>query len=350
MNAEQVYLLTVLFYVGSIGYQYLIPISNIVGMLLNTVTLIVLFNPTLKGHMYKYLIAKTIIEMLTQFSSAMTFLISCERCGGLIYLYSTRVIKIVFLHYGNSFAYTMASIVEISMSYDRLRIFNMNSRYLMRINFNYLIILTVSFSALVNIPLLFSRSIINIAHTSAVIFTDIPSEFGQSTAFTIYVNMMNVIQAFVPLIALTILNTLVAIEFRKYLNRNKNLRKTNNHSNLSRSTNSQINRRGNNPTNEAISATRPNSTNSEIANKKFTLMILITSSLFTLTRLYNSGIFVWTQILNSTLAAFNGPYLIFTYFGFQFLYFYFASNIFIYIACNRNFKNCFIRLICCRRN
>jgi hypothetical protein len=356
------YRLAVLYYVATIGYQYLIPISNLVGLIPNAISLIVLFNRELKGDMYKYLIAKTMIEMATQISSATTFMISCERCG-LILLYSTRVIKIVFLHFMNSFCYTMSSIVEIAMSYDRLRIFKINSNYLIKVNFNYLIIVTVSISALLNIPIFFSRSIINIPGTSDK-FTDIPSQFGQSAIFTIYVNMLNVIQVLVPLAALSVLNVLVAIEYRKYIKRQKRLRMTSAAPNLTsesltsafKSNNRAKNipestKNPSNVNNITSNNTNQNSaTNSSNSNKKFTSMVLITSSLFALTRLYNSVIFIWTQIFNSRLADFDGPYLIFTYFGFQFLYLYFASNLIIYTFCNKNFKKCLIKLICCCRN
>jgi hypothetical protein len=362
---EDSFQLAVIYYVFTIGYQYIFTISCGIGIVINLICLIVLMSPSLSGDMYKYLLMKTIAEMVTLFSSFSNIFSTCRTCP-FFQSYASALISIIIVSFSNSTSYTCSAFCEIILSYDRLKLFKRNSKLMPTLNFKFTCIGIVSISILVNIPILFSKNVISIRGAENK-YIDMQNEFGTSTLYSCYTLLLNVLQTILPLLILITLNTIVTFEFRRYLNRKRTMKfhvtnltfNKRNSSSTAKSTIVLSELHKSKTRNEKLPSTIATSINNthptieeaarisrknEENNLKFTSMILVSSSLFALSRLIECIPFVWLYINQLKGVKFDGIRAIFTYFAFQLTFIHFSTNIFIYVFFNRNFKKAFFKL------
>jgi hypothetical protein len=345
-NADFAHQLQIFFFVYSIGYQYVMTISCSIGFIVGFICLAVLVNPKLKGDMYKLLILKTLVEIILQLAGMTNIFVTCSICT-FVQSYWARLVKIIFTHYLISTFYTCSSLIEIALSYDRLKIFKRNSKYLPNVNFYYLSICIILGSILLNIPVLFSLTIVSIPGTQNQ-FTDVQSEFGRGAFFSVYLNIINALQVFIPLLILIVIDSLVAVEFKKYVNKKKRIANQLNTPTIMNETKNSFEKQTSNPTIQQKKSTeviiRKSQTQKE-SNKRFTLMVLISSSLFIFVRLFNAITIIWNQTNQANKVAFDARLLIIAYFSFQITFFYMISNIFTYFIFNKSFRKCMMNLI-----
>jgi hypothetical protein len=344
---EIAYQQTISFIVFTIGSQYVMIVNCGVGLVLNSICLLVLLSLKIKGDMYKYIILKTIVEMLTLFSSFMSLFTRCQSCitnGN----FSAVLIRIIFVEYLNNAAYTCSGFCEIALSYDRLRLFKENSKWMPNIRFRTIACLSLALSALISVPFVFKRRPGREPGTTEA------SDFSRTAIYSYYVIFINVIQVFLPLIVLIILNSLVAYEFKLYMKR-KTRFIGQSRTTVDAQTDEKSKISDANPQALKLQPTSTLNTNNSDAvniakNKKkvlsekefnFTSMILISSSLFTFTRLVQGIAAIGSIINDSNQVRFSAFFIVLTYLAYQLAFIYFSSSIFIYTMFNKNFRDGF---------
>jgi hypothetical protein len=331
---------------------YSIPIVSLIGFFLNIVCLIVLLSPKLKGDTYKYLIFKTISHLIFQFATALTPMYRCTQCA----VVSSLIVNI--FRFGLNFCVinvvsTYANLSEIALTYDRLYLLKQqHSKFLIKLPAFYTLIAFILIGIIANIPTFFAFGVGFNPNNNAYSFAR--TVFGLTSEFITYLFVFNLVQSLVVFIVLIFVNLLVTYEFKKYINRKKNLtnvnaqtiKLTNKKSETKRSTIAEANTsfslnlaKDRNSTkhecnlNAKMSTVKINQNQNESAELKFTLMIIISCALYSVTRLF--------QYLNTSSTPLGIPFPIGTYLNYLSFFsttLYYTINIFIYLIFNKNFR------------
>jgi hypothetical protein len=360
-----------------IAYIYLAPIVSLIGFIFNIGCIIVLAHPKLSGDSYKYLIFKTLVHLVVLATTTGLPISNCATCPvsqtlfGIIY-------RIYVLSFFSNAMNTCATLIEIVLSYDRLLLLKQRTKYLKKLSVKYSLGIVVLVGIGLNLPYLLLFRIEVRENGTRVVGIGIVS----LEAVNFYFIFLNIFQSLVSFIILAILNTLVTIEFRKYMNKKNKLLSSKNKSNqmeprktiaieenketsnfqyrLSLSTTKMHEMRRSSRINskyplEHLVQNRKPTVISQIsktilkneeskrnsADKKFTMMIIISSLFYSVTRFALFISIFYSQLLqlirvNSSLTGTIGSML--SYLAYLLTIIYFGSNFFIYISFNKMFR------------
>jgi hypothetical protein len=332
-------------YVNTIGYLYLIPIISVFGVFLNILCIALLCSKSLKGDIYKYLMLKTVSELIIVILGAMLPYSNCINClsfqtlGAQIYrLYGISII--------NSMAFTVSMLSELAISYDRLIIFKKYSSCLPKIKFKYACVGILTISVGIYVPFLFGSIVARIDNQPDR-WQVINTTFGRSSASLYYSLIVSILRTIVLLILFCIVNLLVLVEYRKYkIKRALILAKTT----ITQKSNFEISKL-NKFENDNNSISNVNSVAQKRANANASKSMANSDSENTLT--YTILLCCLIYSINKTLIAMAGFFsyldliifntltpstLIITFFCRLISYFIFSSNIFILGLFNKTFK------------
>jgi hypothetical protein len=383
------------------AYMYALPVLGLLGLWLSVVCLIVLLHPKLLGDTYKLLVFKTLVHMFILAITSSSVLGNCLSCSFSI-SYMVQFYRHYFLIVANQTVVTCIALAEIALAYDRLCILmhnrtssatsnnkrknsNFKFKHIVKVPVKYILVGIIFVSVALNLPYWFAFSVALIDTRAGSIYVLMRSSFGQTAQFSSYVLALALMQSFVTLIVLILMNALVIIEFKRYMRRKSQLLNSGgagggtgvqaqpvaSKSKRIKSQKSSVNglsdiarasASANNSKREGRTAsTAPFSSSkrglkqhyhraSDVADRNFTLMILAASLCYTGVTLVSfvddvsMRLFHLIYGLQST--PFNAHLSVISYLLFTL---YFASNIFIYLRFNKTFRLCFRKIYLNRR-
>jgi hypothetical protein len=356
-----------------VGHIYIISILSIVGLLFNLLCFFVLASSRFKGDSYKYLVMKTLVHMAIQLFSTANSMYNCVTCQFAQTL-AVQLYRYVFQAFVGPAANTCGALVEMALTYDRLRAFDHRGSKA-KISSSFVPFKLGSFAILaltvvLNAPYLMAFTVKPL-DANRTIYAYAPTPLVFAVWFRVYVIVLNVLQSLVSFVALLVMNGLLLSRFKGFMRRKKGLvtfqltrtggaekEKTRGdateNGSLTLAANSgkkaTSSSRG---LNELKSVNISNSASSQRAEKQhiavelnFTRMVCASSCLFTLTRLLLLVSVLSQQIipmLALPVPAHFFPILTLTV---QLTgYVYFSSNLFVYLWFNKQFRNYFFEML-----
>jgi ABC-type multidrug transport system fused ATPase/permease subunit len=202
------------------GYVYLFPIVSVIGLIANSLCLIVLASPKLTGDTFKYQILKIAIHSMVLLVLALSPYSNCRSCPTFGTMVAT-ILRYVGLIFITGFGYTSASVAEIMLTYDQLLLFKQKSKFFVKIPFKISAIIIVGVGFFLNLPNLFAFRLQPVANSTRVSL--LPSSFGFTEFYLYYTIVINILQSLVTFAVLVVLNSLMSFEFKKYIAKKKNL-------------------------------------------------------------------------------------------------------------------------------
>jgi hypothetical protein len=335
---------------------YTIPILASVGFVLNLFCAAVLLHPRLSGDTYKYLVVKTLIHLLAQMMTSLTALTNCAACE-LSQTHGVQILRVIMAYLGNS-ASSMAALVEIFLSYHRLLMFN-NIEWLPKLRFVHAVAVTVTIGFAISMPNLFAT---HIAQPRPNRFVGVRSLVAESVAYRVYAIAFNLGQSFVSFILMLMLNALVTTEFNKYIRKksllsvrsttalsqvNSNKKKSKTGSiDMRRLSSKTISRRKATPTmlNLPESAMTQKQRQRDLAELKFTRMIIVASFCYTLTRLVQLIAAITSNIMQLQGIVNSMTVIYMTILSFSLTMIYYGSSLFFYLIFNKRIRHYFRRI------
>ena len=204
-----------------IGY-YLIPIICAIGLITNYCFLWLLSNKQLKHKIYENLRVKAFCDWMVCLVGVGYLNNECLICAKYMYnsywglFYHWSVIKIplriVLLTSNISEIYLILNRC-ISLYNPKSRLLNINKYYVILVNYTFCIIMLFSYF----LSYTFEKT------KTKGIYTWTLTDIGKSTYFQIYVLCVLIIENFLPIILLVILNLIAVIKFRKMMSESKAL-------------------------------------------------------------------------------------------------------------------------------
>jgi hypothetical protein len=367
-----------------VAYLYLMPLIALFGFLANLLCLIVFLKPTFDRNAYKYIYMRTVSHLIFLLLLALSWLVNCSSCS----FFSTLLLQVYFIYvysYVIRVALTLAALAEIAISYERLCLFKRNEKFskLASKSFVSVTVLFAFTSLILNVPYLFA---FRVERVSPGIYIFARTSFGSTSVYRLYIIIFNFMQSFLSFLALIVINTLVAVEFRKHMNKKKNLiarsksksehgpaaisdarSLKNSHGEIDRARTNKschlnnqhlvemvnINATSDNNQNKlskteikTIKSIDVGESNSQKVELNFTVMIIVSSLAFSFTRLVqciNSILLQILPLLGLAQAALANDFLI-SFFSSLFVNLYFSCNIFVYLLFNKMFRVSFKRL------
>jgi hypothetical protein len=346
-----------------IANVYTIPAMAAVGFVLNLFCFVVLLHPQLSGDTYKYLVLKTLIHLLGLLMTSLTALTNCAVCE-LNQTYGAQILRVMIMFTGNSVT-TMAALVEIFLSYDRLLMFKSIKR-LPNLSFSHAAAITISSSLIINMPNFFATHIVQLAPNR---FASLRSLVAESLAYRVFSIVLNLGQALMAFILLLILNVLVTIEFNKYIKKKSRLTKSKSVALSEKKPTKSVSKSNtyevgsidvNSVSIEAkqsamklkstVSHSQLESTSQQQPSQKdsaelnFTWMIVIASLCFTLTRLVQFITAVTSNIMQLQGIVNSMTVIYMTILSFSLTMIYYGSSLFFYLIFNKRIRHYFRRI------
>jgi hypothetical protein len=333
---------------------YTLPILAAVGFVLNIVCLIVLLHPKLSGQAYKNLLLKTLIQMLTQAMLALSALTNCVVCEPNP-TYAVQILRSIVIYFGNA-ATSMAAFEEIFLSYDRLLTVKREMKCMPKLPFIYTTTFTICTSLLINVPIIFSTSIVRQRTTTLDRFVSMRSQLADSLAYRIYAILLNLGQSFLTLVLLLLLNSLIVLDFDKYIQmKNNNMscvitKSQTINNNLQQQQQQQQQRLNNMAASSRISLVsipfklKRMSTLMSPTELSYNQMVLVGSVCFTFTRLVHFVTAVTSNVmqLQGVINAIVISYM--SIVSFTLTMIYYGSNLFFYLWFNKRIRHYFRRI------
>jgi hypothetical protein len=298
------------------------------GFCTNVVCLAVLLHPSLKGDTYKLLVSKTVAHLLCEIALSMSPYVQCSICPASRSLGAQIYMVYILIFMANSASF-YAALIEMILAYERLFLLK-SARYWFARIFAEPTVAALSFISIsLNVPYLFAYHVEWFGPPSSGRFRWWFTAFGVSSTFRIYVIFLNFLQSTLSLVVLIVLNSLVTIEFKKYINRKRQMT-------IKHSENRQAN-----STMAAVTESQSHQANAE---KSFTLMILISSIFYTISCIIWFAYTLMVQIFRLRGDIMNPIFIYVSFSASSTTMTYFASNLFIYLTFNRNFRSCFKKM------
>jgi hypothetical protein len=363
---EPMSLLTLIFNI------YTTSIIGVCGAVLNLVCIFIFTFDEFKIDTYKYLILKSVSHMAALTCAGSNSIYNCTSCP-LSLTFGAQIYRFFCLNIANTVGITLAALVEILVSYDRLLMFEENKKrqqnWFIK-TFNRLpyaasmITIILAIGVFVNIPFsLAFRVVLNDENR----FVNSRTNFGNTHFYRFYAIVLNILQSMISFIVLIILNVMVIKKFNIYIERKsklvgpvtrphlavqaitKNDEVTGQNNRLKieatqtedsvGSANSQYNKGAKERKTAAATNTKRD------AELNFTKMIVVSSLCFSFTRFVSLVASVSIQVFPLIQLSTNHPFVTGISIASQlFTLSYFASNIFIYMAFNKLFRARFFKL------
>jgi GR25 family glycosyltransferase involved in LPS biosynthesis len=265
-----------------------IPAISLIGFILNTICLLVLFSSKLDGDSYKFQIAKTAIHTLAILLNVLSIITNCRTCST-FNLYGSRIFSLYFLAFLSSSLVAMSWLIEIVVTYDRLSMLRTQSKCCqIRASFDRSFLFVIAIGLGINLFVPFAFEIKEkAAQSNRYIVTR--TRFGESLFYINYTIAINIIQSLLSFVMIVALNWLMTIRFKRYLNKKATI-VTNGFDTVARlsSTNNQETKSTINKEEILQRIKKPRkSTLSEKAEKNFTLMVIVSSTIFMFSRFFN---------------------------------------------------------------
>jgi hypothetical protein len=216
------YLTRTSYFLYSVGFTYIIPITCFFGLIISMIVLVVLSHPKLKGDTYKYLIMKTILQLMIYSSHFFNLSNVCLYCP-IFLTYSGHIVRAVFFNFMMPFASIAYTLVEVLLCVERLRIFRPKSKLLPPLNFSVVACLIITISAGMSIPPVIAFKLVPFQGR----YIMVANEIGTSQPYAIYTYAMTAITTYGFITILIVSNFFVIHDYKKYIKKkNKMTNKT----------------------------------------------------------------------------------------------------------------------------
>jgi hypothetical protein len=354
--------LELLFYwVYTIGYAYVYTVICGIGCVLNAICILLYAQRRYKGTMYSHLLNKTVFELLTLLISTLSPFSNCSDCRSL----GARIYRLYFMRIIINMTFTCSGFAEIGLTYDRLMLFKSGAnKTLLKVNFKHFFIISFVASVVLFVPNFFASQLVEGPNPG--VYNIISTAFGISSAFNSYSIFIFVIQNLLTALVLIVLNYMVFIEYGNYFRKKTKLLGVSKSHNEQRLTSVTWTKQKADTTipqaqtasvgienNSKASVRNLRGNNAKIANKNstdadrnFTLMIMISSSLFTISRILEGTTSIVTHV-DKANGIVNNPWLaILGWFAHLATYLSFSSNIIFSFIFNKLFRGHLIESLC----
>jgi hypothetical protein len=354
-SPDLAFFLDVYNFVHKIAFIYIVPAIAITGFCLNLLSLIVFLNPKLKGSIYKYLVTKSLAEIILQTLGATYPILFCSKCP----TYLTLGWAILY-EYGFNIVidtiFTYSGLCEIAVVFERLALLSRSSRF--DLDPLWVIAGMLALSFVPFIPILFSSYIYETAPGKYYFEY---TEFGRSHTYAWYYGLISVIENVIVFAVLVLMNIALVNQFKKYLAKRKSLvsnRKSaqniialneNKPTNL---TTQNINTISNqNPLRAPSVSNTPGRIDSgsqsaeEDLQKRITIMVIVLSFVFILSKVFQTvHTFLNSYYYYISITKPPVGYYMFDFTSNIVVYTTSTANFFIYIGFNKPFRECFIEM------
>jgi hypothetical protein len=366
IKLEPMSLLTLIFNI------YTLSIIGACGAVLNLVCIFIFTFGEFKIDTYKYLILKSVSHMAILTCAGSSSVYICTSCplsqtfGALMYRYVCITIV-------NTVSNTVASLIEILLSYDRLLMFGENKRrqqnwFIKTVNrlpfAASMITIILAIGVFVNIPIYLSfRVELNKQNK----FVNSRTQFGNTQFSRYYAIALSILLSLISFVLLIILNVMVIKKFNIYIERksklvgpattrphlavqaiNKNEKATGQNMRLKIEAKCREDNMGstNSQYNKGTKVNKNAAKNTKIDTElNFTKMIVVSSLCFTFTRFVSLLTVISMQLFPLFELSIYHPFITVITMATQLSNSsYFASNIFIYMAFNKLFRARFLKL------
>jgi hypothetical protein len=332
-------------YINTIGYLYIIPAINVAGVFLNIVCIILLCSKSLKGDIYKYLLLKTVCELLIVILGAMLPYGNCVNCLSFQTL-GAQIYRAYGVNILNSILFAVSMLTELGISYDRLVIFKKYASCLPKIPVKYAFVGIFSISIGIFVPFIFSNSIVEIEQQTnrwRVMMT----AFGRSIVFNIYSIIISLFASILLMILFCFINLQLLIQYKRYQYKrlamlgksSVNLRTTNNNSIYSIDRVKTFTNNSVFSMKEELNNKSGKSTEKEGTNSKLTYSILLCCFVYSINKIC-IGLAALLILLDVLLRTPSSPSTIIVAFFLRLIsYMIFSANLFILILFNTRFRH-----------
>lgn len=272
--------------INVIGY-YVIPYLGVFGLITNGFFMIVFGNLLKKHKIYTFLLAKSFFEFIGSLSITWFYNAICLTDCIQLFPYSLMVFRFVIQRYIGNVFFQCSGFSEVLLAYDRYMMLKNRKNFITRLKPIYLIGFTVGLNLVLYMPDLFSLKAIQI--TNDTLFNSIlmPTAFGSSKFYSIYLISLLGSENLLTCIILVILNILLIYEYKRYIH--GKIRKTEQNTSNFDGSSSMIG-----PSNKISENCTPSQDNNRKMIKKikkselrFSKMIIISSLIFGFIRSIN---------------------------------------------------------------
>lgn len=319
-------------YLYTIGFEIVIPIICVIGLILNVLCFIVFLRP--KEKIYFYLAIKSFGESLLLMLGAILPYETCLNCN-LEDTYMKMMFILITQKFLKQVIYLSITILEIEISFNRLFLITSHQLKILIVRKDKLKVFVYIFiSCAIFSPTFFAFEIIkkDFNDEYQLVYTD----FGRSRLFYYFYVFFLLFENVLSIIILLPLNIIILIKFKKFIkNKSKNLTTIATVNELLRQNNVSLVRIQENAKTES----------------KFTRMIVLISFIFIFSRLFEASV----QFLNIyNMFHYNNSYYtlylsILNIFVFANTNITFSFNFIIFYIFNQTFKKNFNEIFCCQK-
>ena len=319
--------LRILSFIADIAYPYIItPISSL-GFILNLISLLVFFRLLSNGNIYKFFLIKAITDSILLLIGSFIVYGTCGNCASFQTLGSV-IYRHFFSGFINSAMSTFSGFCEILIAVDRIYI--VKNKKLNSWFYIFFIILSLSISFLIPVPFFFANKIENIGDSKYILRR---TKFGTSIEYTYYLSSVLIILNSFLFSCLVVSNTILLVQFKKYISKKSNLTSI-----LVASTESGKSKDSRNNYSSNSSKTKDGAT------KSLTKMVLFLSIFFIITRLIHSISTILTSINRLKKINFDAFSVIISICSLILNYIMFGSTLIYHSCFNKIFFQSFKRL------
>jgi hypothetical protein len=311
-------------YLYRIGFVIVTPTLCVIGLILNILCFIVCLR--LKEKIFFYLAFKLLAELIYLICGAISPYILCEDCH-LEYTYLRAIITLIISKYIKGVAYTLITLLEIEISFNRYYLINSHSnKTIVETKDRLKIFAYILISLTVFVPYVLGFEIKKEQHEVFIfIFNDEykldNNKYGQSIYFTYFYTYFGFFENILSILILIPLNIIILIKFKNFIKNKANIA-------------SSIIRQQQNAKSET----------------RFTRMIVLISFLFIISRLAEASVLIFS-IYNhyvSPIDYLDMYFLILNIFVETSTYLIFSLNFFILYFLNKTFRLKFKQTFCFR--
>ena len=309
-------------YLYRIGFVIVTPTICVIGLILNILCFIVCLR--LKEKIFFYLAFKLLAELIYLICGAISPYILCEDCH-LEYTYLRAIITLIISKYIKGVIYTLITILEIEISFNRYNLINSHSKIsFVETKDKLKIIIYILISLIIFLPYIFGYEIKKEQHEVFIfIFNDEyklgNNKFGQSIYFYYLYTYFGFFENILSILILIPLNIIILVKFKNFIKNKANIA-------------SSIIRQQQNAKSE----------------KRFTRMIVLISFLFIISRLAEASVLIFSIYNNYVVLMdyYEMYFIIVNIFVETSTYLIFSLNFFILYFLNKTFRLKFKQTFC----
>jgi hypothetical protein len=350
--------LTLSAFILNIGYLYIIPVTCIIGVVFNVLCIVTFASKKLLRNntdnfmceIYKYFLFKSVSDLIILMVGTLAPIVVCQFCST-TGSFASVLVGIYFTEFISNFLHTISTLTEIVITLDRLSILDKRILFLRKLPVKYTFPGFVAFSFLMHSLRLFGFGIIQMPNGR---FTRFFYDFINQNVYNWAGIIISFVQHSVAFVLIFIINILLFIRFQTYMRKKQRLTRGIGDEaaggTTDRSTIDSINIWQRTQTSDKQSKS-PKAEAKDKAKAKveraMTRMIIVSSLFFAFCRLMewiSTCLTIYTRLNNVSLTLLASAWLFFAHW---LTYITIAINLFIYVGCNKVFREAFFAQFKC---